>query len=72
MAKAREDRSLQLSYRTVFQKSPGPDVLNSLVIFAQQCTDPMIRAGRSDMILHILRQMERAVEDKNDKSEESA
>jgi hypothetical protein len=70
VAKAREDRSLQLSYRTVFQKSPGQDVLNSLVIFAQQCTDPVLRAGRSDVVLHILRQMERATEEKNDKEEQ--
>lgn len=70
MAKVREDRSLQISYRTVFRTAPGPDVLNSLVIFAQQCTDPVLRAGRSDVVLHILRQMERATEEKNDKPEE--
>lgn len=61
-AKQLEDKSLQQSYKTVLTTPAGNDVLNDLVIFAQQCSDPVRMAGRADVVLRILRETKRATE----------
>jgi hypothetical protein len=61
-AKQLEDKSLQQSYRTMLQTPAGTDVLNDLVIFAQQCSEPVRMAGRADVVLRILRESKRATE----------
>ena len=37
-------------------------MLDGLVIFAQQCQDPMIRVGRADVVLFLEREKKRADE----------
>lgn len=37
-------------------------MLDGLVIFAQQCQDPLVRAGRADVVLYLEREKCRADE----------
>jgi hypothetical protein len=61
-AKQLEDKSLQQSYLTAFSTPAGKDVDNDLVIFAQQCPDPVRALGRADVVLRIRRESKRATE----------
>lgn len=69
MAKAREDKAVQQDFQTLSRSPSWASVKNAMVIFCMQCQDPIVRAGRMDMLLFIERQITRATE-KDDKAEE--
>lgn len=62
MAKPARDLIRQQAYLVVFGTEEGLIVLNDMVQFSEQAQDPTVRVGRSDMLLHILRQRARATE----------
>lgn len=62
MAVKRPSQIMQHACQTVLATSAGRQMLDGLVIFAQQCQDPMIRAGRADVVLYLEREKCRADE----------
>lgn len=58
------------SYQVVLATDAGKLVMDDLVIFAQQCTDPVRALGRSDVVLRFLRERTRSGEAPPEESEQ--
>ena len=62
LAARRPDKVMQQACQAVLSTAAGRQMLDGLVIFAQQCQDPMIRVGRADVVLFLEREKKRADE----------
>lgn len=66
MAQHPNERARRQSYQAVLATGPGRDMLDDLVIFAQQEKDPVRALGKSDVVLRMLREQKRTKEESDE------